>query len=82
VDGDAADYLAERGIILLGIDGLSIKKRGGEDARAHTSLLSKGIVIFEGLDLSGVEPGTYQFIGLPLRFTDLDGSPARAIVYK
>jgi len=82
LDGGAADWLADRGIILFGIDWLSVKKRGGEDIRPHTSLLSKNIVIFEGLDLSGVEPGEYQFIGLPLKFTDLDGSPARAVLYK
>ncbi len=82
LDGDAAEYLAERGIILFGIDWLSVKKRGGEDVRPHTSLLSGNIVIFEGLDLSGVEQGEYQFIGLPLKLTDLDGAPARAVLYK
>jgi len=82
LDGDAADFLAELGIILFGIDSLSVKKRGGEDTRPHTSLLSKNIVIFEGLDLSGIEPGEYQFIGLPLKFTDLDGAPARAVLIK
>lgn len=80
LDGDAADFLAERGIILFGIDWLSVKKRGGEDVRPHTSLLSRNIVLFEGLDLSGVEPGEYQFIGLPLKFTGLDGAPARAVL--
>src|SRR3989344_7057404 len=80
LDGDAADYLADKGIILFGIDSLSIKKRGDEDARPHTSLLKNGIVIFEGLDLSKVEPGEYEFIGLALKFTDLDGAPARAIL--
>lgn len=82
LDGDAADFLAERGVILFGIDWLSVKKRGGEDTRPHTSLLRKNIVLFEGLDLSGVEPGSYQFVGLPLKFTNLDGSPARAVLYK
>lgn len=80
LDGDAADYLANIGIILFGIDSLSIKKRGGPDARPHTSLLKKNIVLFEGLDLSKIEPGEYQFIGLPLKFTDLDGAPARAVL--
>ena len=80
LDGDAADFLAERGIILFGIDWLSVKKRGGEDMRPHTSLLAKNIVIFEGLDLSAIEPGPYQFIGLPLKFTGLDGAPARAVL--
>ena len=82
LDGDAADYLADLDIILFGIDWLSVKERGGEDTRPHTSLLSKNIVIFEGLDLSGIEPGEYQFIGLPLRFTDLDGAPERVVLYK
>lgn len=80
LDGDAADYLANIGIILFGIDSLSIKKRGGSDMRPHTSLLKKNIILFEGLDLSEVEPGEYQFIGLPLKFTDLDGAPARAVL--
>jgi len=80
LDGDAADYLANIGIILFGIDSLSIKKRGGPDTRPHTSLLKKNIVLFEGLDLSKIEPGEYQFIGLPLKFTDLDGAPARAVI--
>jgi len=82
LDGDAAEYLAGRGIVLFGIDWLSVKKRGGEDVRPHTSLLSGNIVIFEGLDLSGVEQGEYQFIGLPLKFINLDGAPARAVLYK
>ncbi len=82
LDGAAADWLARKGILLFGIDWLSIKKRGGEDTRPHTSLLRKSIVIFEGLDLSQVEPGEYQFIGLPLRLTDLDGAPARAVLIK
>lgn len=82
LDGDAADYLALKRIALFGIDSLSIKKCGGKDTRPHTSLLRKNIVIFEGLDLSKVKPGSYQFIGLPLKFTDLDGAPARAVLIK
>jgi len=82
LDGDAADYLAGIGIILFGIDWLSVKKRGGEDTRPHTSLLERDVVIFEGLDLSEVDPGEYEFVGLPLKFSDLDGAPARAILIR
>jgi arylformamidase len=83
LDGDAADYVAGRNIALFGIDWLSIKKRGGPEAadqRPHTSLLAKGIVIFEGLQLGDVIPGDYYFIGLPLRLLLPDGAPARAIL--
>ena len=82
LDGDAADFLCNADIVLFGIDSLSVKKRGGEDVRPHKSLLSKSIVIFEGLDLSSVEPGEYNFIGLPLRLVDLDGAPARVLLVK
>ena len=80
IDGDTADYLAEKGIILFGIDYLSVKKRGGSDHRPHTSILKKGIVIFEGLDLSKVSEGVYTFIGLPLKLGNIDGAPARAVL--
>lgn len=82
LDGDAADYLAEIGISLFGIDYLSVKKRGGLDQRPHTALLKKGIIIFEGLDLSGVVDEKYFFIGLPLKVGNIDGAPARAILVK
>ena len=35
-----------------------------------------------GLDLSQVEPGTYELICLPLRIADSDAAPARAILRK
>lgn len=80
LDGDASELLVEKDITLFGIDYLSIKKRGDSDNRPHTELLENNIVIFEGLDLSRVEEGRYFFIGLPLKFTDIDGSPARVIL--
>ncbi|PIT92813.1 MAG: cyclase [Candidatus Harrisonbacteria bacterium CG10_big_fil_rev_8_21_14_0_10_42_17] len=82
LDGDAADWLAKKGIALFGIDALSVKKRGGSDQRPHTSLLKKNIPIVEGLDLSKVKGGNYTFIGLPLRLNGLDGSPVRAVLIK
>lgn len=82
LDGDAADYLAKKGVILFGIDALSVKKRGGADHRPHTALLKKGIVIFEGLDLSKVSAGLYTFVGLPLKLGNVDGAPARAVLIK
>jgi arylformamidase len=80
LDGDAADYLVKKGITLFGIDSLSVKKRGGTDHRPHLALLKKGIVIFEGLNLSKATEGTYTFIGLPLKLGNIDGAPARAIL--
>lgn len=80
LDGDAADYLAELGIALFGIDYFSVKQRGSKDQRPHTSLLGKNIPIIEGLDLSQVPAGNYTLICLPLKFTGIEGAPARVIL--
>lgn len=80
LDGDAAEWLAAKKVLLLGIDGLSIKQRGIADNRAHTALLEKGIVVVEGLSLGKVTPGSYDLVVLPLRVIDGDGAPARAVL--
>lgn len=77
---DAARYLVQAGIKLIGIDYLSVEKFGSEDFAAHHALLGAGVVIIEGLDLSAVEPGEYELTCLPLRLVGADGSPARVVL--
>jgi len=43
-------------------------------------LLSAGVWVIEGLNLSEVEPGIYELACLPLRIVDSDGAPARAVL--
>ena len=80
LSGEAAQYLGKIGIAMFGIDYLSVKQKGSADNRPHTELLKRKIVIFEGLNLVKVKAGKYFFVGLPLKFVGLDGSPARAIL--
>jgi arylformamidase len=77
---DAALYLAQAGIKLVGFDYLSIDRFGSADYPAHHALLGAGVVIVEGLDLSGVEPGEYDMACLPLRVLAGDGAPARVVL--
>lgn len=77
---DAASYLAQAGIKLVGIDYLSVEKFGSHDFAAHHALLGAGVVIIEGLDLSAVEAGEYDMTCLPLRIVGADGSPARVVL--
>jgi len=79
---DGAQYLAEQGVKLVGIDYLSIEKFHSKEHAVHKIFLGKGIVILEGLDLSGVEPGEYTFLCLPLKVIGGDGAPARAVLIK
>ena len=79
---EAAEYLVQKEIFLVGIDFLGIEKRKNPGHPVHKTLLSAGVVNVEGLDLSEVEAGKYQLICLPLKIKDCDGSPARVILVK
>jgi len=80
LENEAAEFLSNRDPTLIGIDYLSIKKKGREDNTAHTAFLKAGIPIIEGLDLSKVKPGEYKLIALPIKMKDLDASPIRAVL--
>lgn len=77
---DAAEWLVARGVQLVGVDYLSVETYGASEPRTHRTLLGAGIVIVEGLDLRGIKPGKYTFIGLPLKIQNGDGAPGRAIL--
>ena len=77
---DGAEYLVALGVELVGIDYLSIEQFRSGHHRTHKTLLSRSVVIVEGLDLSVPPPGEYELVCLPLRLEDCDGAPARAIL--
>ena len=82
LDLSAAEYFVGQGAKLVGIDYLSIEQFKANTHETHRALLSKGIVILEGLDLREVGAGVYELICLPLRIAsgNGDGSPVRAIL--
>jgi arylformamidase len=77
---DAASYLVQAGLKLVGIDYLSVDRFGSADYPAHQTLLEAGVIVVEGLDLSEVGPGDYDMICLPLRIAGGDGAPARVVL--
>ncbi|MEW6716343.1 MAG: cyclase family protein [Chloroflexota bacterium] len=79
ISEDAAEWLVERGVGLVGVDYLSVAPFGSS-VPTHWKLLEAGVIIVEGLDLSGVEPGNYTLYCLPLKIEGSDGAPARAIL--
>jgi arylformamidase len=82
LSGEAATYLAQKKIALVGIDYFGIEAKGEPGHPTHTALLSKNIVIVEGLDLKKITPGTYNGAILPLKIKEGDGAPARAVLWK
>src|SRR5262249_59510851 len=77
LDTSAARLLAERRVRMVGIDYLSIG-RGNEGPEVHRILLGAGVVIVEGLDLSGVHPGLYGVVLMPLEILGGGRAPAPA----
>jgi arylformamidase len=79
---EAAEQLISLGVKLIGTDYLSIEKFHSGNHRTHLALLSNGVVIVEGLNLSAVPPGDYELICLPLKIADGagDGAPARVVL--
>jgi arylformamidase len=75
---DAARFLVETGVRLVGIDYLSIGPRGREGEEVHRILLQAEVVVLEGLVLKGLEPGDYELVAFPLAFVGSDGAPVRA----
>lgn len=77
---DAAKYLAQNDIKLIGFDYLSLEKFGDSEHPVHRYLLSNQVIILEGLNLSEVEEGDYEMCCLPMKLTGLDAAPARVIL--
>jgi arylformamidase len=78
---DAAEWLVQRHIRLIGVDYLSVQ-RFGDGPQVHQILLEAGAVIVEGLNLAGVQPGVYELMCLPLKLAGAEGAPARAVLRK
>ncbi len=72
--------LIARGIVLVGIDYMSIERFNSPTHAVHKALLAAGAVILEGLDLRRVVPGEYFLVCAPLPVAGADGAPARAFL--
>lgn len=80
LEPDAASFLVERGLRLVGIDYLSVDRFGSEHHPTHLVLLPNNVVVLEGLNLSEVVPGRYHMVALPLNLQGVDGAPTRVIL--
>ncbi len=72
---DAASYLASLNTLSVGIDYLS-----AGSPETHRTLLGAGVVILEGLNLTGISQGRYELLCLPLKIVGGDGALARVLL--
>ncbi len=79
---DAARFLVDNGIKLVGFDYHSVEHFADKTYPVHRILLENQVVLIEGLNLSEVEDEEYELSCLPLKLKDLDAAPARVILKK
>jgi len=77
---EAGEWLVERGMVLVGIDYMSIERFHSPTHAVHVALLRKNVVIVEGLDLRAVSPGEYWMVCAPIKVVGADGAPARVFL--
>ncbi len=84
VTRDAAQFLVDAGVILVGVDYLSVGSPMDPEKTmrpdTHQILLGAGLYLIEGLNLTAVKAGDYNLVCLPLKLMDAEGSPVRAIL--
>ncbi|MCU0762124.1 MAG: arylformamidase [Hydrogenophaga sp.] len=74
------ELLADRGVLLIGIDSASIDPADSKTLDSHQVIRQRGLRVLENLLLDEVPEGDYELIALPLKLTTADASPIRAIL--
>lgn len=77
---DAIHWLADRGVILIGVDAQSIDPQDSKIMDAHHAVRIHDMRILEGLVLDQADEGDYELIALPLKLKGLDAAPVRAVL--
>lgn len=78
---DAARWIVDRGIVLVGIDYMSVEPYDSTDFVVHLTLLERNVVIVENADLRDVPPGRYRMVCAPLPVVGAEGAPARLFLW-
>jgi len=78
---DLIDFLADAGVVLIGLDSPSVDPAASKDLPAHQRLAQRNMANLEGLVLHHVPEGRYQLSALPLPLVGFDGSPVRAVLF-
>lgn len=79
-DPATIDWLADRGVVLVGLDTASVDPARSTTLDSHQRLCARDLRVLENLVLDAVDAGDYELIALPLRLIGCDASPVRAVL--
>ncbi len=77
---EAAKALVSSGLRLYGTDAPSVDPVDSSSMSAHRVLGAAGVPILENLDLSAADPGDYDLVALPVKLTEVEATPVRAVL--
>ncbi len=77
---DAAGWCVDKGVLLIGLDYLTIDPPSEPTFPAHLALLGAGTVILENINLRHITPGEYELIAAPVNLQQVDGAWTRALL--
>jgi arylformamidase len=77
---DTIERLAALGVVLVGIDTASIDPAASKTLDSHQVIRRLNLRVLENLVLDDVPEGDYELIALPLKLTQADASPVRAVL--
>jgi arylformamidase len=77
---ETVEALADRGVMLIGIDSASIDPAASKELPSHQVIRRRGLRVLENLVLDAVPEGDYELIALPLKWMTADASPVRAVL--
>jgi arylformamidase len=80
ISPESIALLASMGVKLVGIDTPSIDPVNSKSMDSHHLVQKHSMAILEGVVLDEVDAGDYELIALPLKLSNLDASPVRAIL--
>lgn len=80
IDQSAAEWCTRHGILLVGLDYLTIDPPSAPDFPAHMELLGKETLILENICLRDIAPGKYELLAAPVNLVDTDGGWCRALL--
>jgi kynurenine formamidase len=76
---EAAGYLVEKGVSLVGCNTIAVDASGSREKPAHHILLGNEVYIVENLKNLDRLPPFSLFVALPLKIRDGSGSPVRVV---
>jgi len=82
MDMDAAVYLADRQLTMLGIDSWCLDSWDTNDRPVEQLLLAKKMLLVENVNMDEVGPGSYEISCLPMLIINTGIAPCRVILKK